>query len=158
MSMQVTVRLEEVREALEPLVGLKLRGHVGGPPSSRFPLDRLVEALRERWLGVEEYRGVRVLGVDLGGGVHLVCHFNREQPDDFCIGLEGDNPWGRVVEAAERLSRRLNESFTLTLAAVVHALQGLILGEEEEVEAIEDVDQVIEELLTWLPEYVAVTE
>ena len=160
MSMRVTIALDELREALKPLVGLKLLGHISGPPSSKLPLDRLVGALAERRIGEEEYRGVRIVGVDLGGGVHLICHFNSEQPDDFCIALEAaeKGPWQRLVEAADKLSRRLNESYTLTLSALVHAIQGLITGEEEEIEVIEDEDQVIEELLTWLPEYVAVVE
>ena len=158
MSMQVNVKLEDVREALQPLVGLKLRGHISGPPSSKLPLGKLVEALRDRWTGVEEYEGTRVLGVRLDENTYLVCHFGLEQPDDFCIALEGERAWERLLEAADKLSRKMNESFTRTLAALVHALQGIITGEEEEIEEISDPDQVIEELLTWLPEYVAVTD
>ncbi len=74
------------------------------------------------------------------------------------MALEGDNPWKRVTDAAAALSKLTRESYTLMLSAIAHAIQGIVSGEEEEVEEIEDPDQVIEELLTWLPEYIAITE
>ncbi|ABM80612.1 hypothetical protein [Hyperthermus butylicus] len=159
MSMQVTVKYDEVREALQTLTGLKLRGNISGPPTSRLPLRRIVEdAMKPRIAAVEEYRGSRIVAVKIDDSLYLVCHFGLDQPDDFCIALEGENAWQRVAEAADKLSRKMNESYTLTLSAIIHALQGIITGEEEEVEEITDPDQVIEELLTWLPEYIAVVE
>ncbi len=159
MSMQVTVKYDDLYEALEPLRGLRLRGAISGPPTSKLPLRKIVEkGLSHLKVGEEEYRGTRVVALKLDDETYLVCHFGLEEPDDFCIALEGEKAWERVTEAANRLSKLTNESYTLTLAAIVHALQGIIHGEEEEVEEITDPDQVIEELLTWLPEYIAVTD
>ncbi len=157
--MQITVRYDDVRKALEPLTGLKLRGQISGPPTSKLPLRTIVEkGLAERVRAVEEYRGSRIVAVEIGDGLWLICHFSSEQPDDFCIAVEGERAWERVVEAADKLSRLTKETYTVILSAIVHALQGIITGEEEEVEEISDPDQIIEELLTWLPEYIAVTD
>ncbi len=158
MSYQVTVKYQDVYRVLEPLRGLKLRGSIQGAPVSKFPLRLLVEALRDRVIGSEEYRDSRVTGIRLDQHTVLVCHFGLDQPDDFCIALEDGDAWERLTRAAHELSKLTRESYTLTLAAIVHALQGIVSGEEEEVEAIEDPDQVIEELLTWLPEYISVTD
>ena len=160
MSMQVTVRYDDVYNALEPLRGIKLRGTISGPPTSKLPLDRIYERfLRQGELDREEYRGVRVTGVKVDDKLYLACHFKLEEgPDDFCIAIEADDAWTRLTRAADQLSRLTNESYTLTLAALIHALQGIIHGEEEEIEEITDPDQVIEELLTWLPEYIAITD
>jgi len=159
VSMQITVKYDDVRKALEPLVGIKLRGNISGPPTSKLPLRRIVEdALKEHIQSIEEYRGSRIVAVRIADDLWLLCHFSTDQPDDFCLALEGENVWERVAEAANKLSRLTKESYTVILSAIVHALQGIITGEEEEVEEISDPDQVIEELLTWLPEYIAITE
>jgi hypothetical protein len=159
MSMQVTVKYSDVYRALEPLRGLKLRGSVHGPPTSRFPLRELVDnALSTSILGVEEYRSSRIVGVRITPVLHLLCHFGLEEPDDFCVAVEGDNPWKRVTDAALQLSKLTRESYTVILSAIVHAIEGVVSAEEEEVEEISDPDQVIEELLTWLPEYITVVD
>lgn len=158
MSMQVTVKYDDVYEALKPLTGIKLRGAIPGAPTSKLPLRKIVEALRERIVAEEEYRGTRIVAIKLDDETYMVCHFGLEEPDDFCIVIEGEKAWDRILQAADKLSRLTKESFTLTLAAIIHSLQGIIHGEEEEVEEIADPDQVIEELLTWLPEYIAVTD
>jgi len=158
LSMQVTVKYDDVYNALEPLRGIKLRGAIPGAPTSKLPLGKLVEALSDRIVAKEEYRDTRIVAVRLDDETYMVCHFGLEQPDDFCIVVEGENAWERIAEAASKLSKLTNESYTLTLSAIIHALQGIIHGEEEEVEEITDPDQVIEELLTWLPEYIAVTD
>jgi len=157
--MQVSVRYDDVYNALEPLRGIKLRGSIQGPPLSKLPLHEIVEkGLGHAVVDSEEYRGSRVVGVRITEKLYLVCHFGTEEPDDFCVALEAENAWERIADAADKLSRLMKESYTLTLSAIVHALQGIISSEEEEVEEISDPDQVIEELLTWLPEYIAVTE
>ena len=157
--MRITVRYDDVYEALRPLQGIKLRGSVQGAPVSKFPLRELVEeALRERVIGVEEYRGVRVLAVKVRDRLQLLCNFGLEQPDDFCVAVEADDAWKRVCDSAAKLSKLTGESYTLLISAIIHALQGIVSGEEEEIEEISDPDQVIEELLTWLPEYIAVTD
>ena len=159
LSMQVTVKYDDVRGALEPLVGLKLKGNISGPPTSKLPLREIVErGLQGRIRYSEEYRGSRIVAVEISDRLWLICHFSSEQPDDFCIAVEGEKAWDRILEAADKLSRFTKESYSVILSAIVHALQGIITGEEEEVEEISDPDQVIEELLTWLPEYIAVTD
>ncbi|HID40919.1 MAG TPA: hypothetical protein EYP33_02055 [Pyrodictium sp.] len=159
MSMQISVKYDDVYYALETLRGIKLRGSIQGPPLSKLPLREIVEkGLGHAVLGLEEYRGSRIVGVKITDNLYLICHFGTEEPDDFCVVLEAENAWGRVIEAADKLSRLMKESYTLTLSAIIHALQGIISSEEGEIEEISDPDQVIEELLTWLPEYVAVTE
>lgn len=160
VSYRVTVSYEEVSRALSVLVGLRLRGSIQGPPLSKLPLRRIVEnAMREHIIGTEEYRDIVVMGVDAGGGLHLVCHFNRgDNPDDFCVALEGDNPWKRVLDAAAKLSKATNASYTELLSGIVHALQGIVSGHEEEVEEITSSDEVLEEFLTWLPEYISVVD
>lgn len=159
MSMQVSVKYDDVYNALEPLRGIKLRGSIQGPPLSKLPLREIVEkGLGHAVVNSEEYRGSRIVGVKITEKLYLACHFGTEEPDDFCVALEAEDAWKRVADAADKLSRLMKESYTLTLSAILHALQGVISGEEEEVEEISDPDQVIEELLTWLPEYVAVTE
>jgi len=157
--MQVTVKYDDLYKALEPLRGIKLQGTISGPPTSRLPLRKIAEkGLAHLRVAEEEYRGVRIEAYRLDEKTYLVCHFGLEEPDDFCIAVEGENAWGRIAEAASAVSRLTNESYTLTLASIIHALQGIIHGEEEEIEEISDPDQVIEELLTWLPEYIAVTD
>ncbi len=159
MSYNVTVSYGEVLDALKGLVGLRLQGSIYGPPTSKFPLRTVVEnAMKEHIIGVEEYQDVKIVGVGVEEGLHLLCHFNKSEPDDFCLAVRGDNPWSRVVEAAARLSKATRASYTALLSAVLHALQGIVSGEEEGVEEITDPDQVIEELLTWLPEYISVTD
>ena len=159
MPVQVTIRYDDLYRALEPLRGIKLRGSVQGKPLSKFPLRELVEMLSNRYLGREEYRGHLVIGLRINdSNKYVICHFGLEEPDDFCIGLEGENVWERISQAANELSKLIGESYTLILSAIVHAIQGIISGEEEEVEEISDPDQVVEELLVWLPEYVQVVE
>jgi hypothetical protein len=159
VSMQVTVKYDDVYKALEPLKGLRLKGAIPGAPTSKLPLRKIVEkALTNRVVATEEYRGTRIVAVKIDDETYMVCHFGLEEPDDFCIVVEGEKAWDRIAEAADRLSKLTKESYTLTLASIIHALQGIIHGEEEEVEEITDPDQVIEELLTWLPEYIAVTD
>jgi len=157
--MQVSVKYDDVYNALEPLRGIKLRGSIQGPPLSKLPLREIVEkGLGHAIVDTEEYRGSRVVGVRITEKLYLACHFGTEEPDDFCVALEAEDAWKRVSDTADKLSRLMKESYTLTLSAIIHALQGIISSEEEEVEEISDPEQVIEELLTWLPEYVAVTE
>ncbi|BEP18547.1 hypothetical protein PYJP_18990 [Pyrofollis japonicus] len=159
MSMQVSVKYDDVYNALEPLRGLKLRGSISGPPSQKLPLRKIVEnGMKERIIATEEYRGSRIVAVKIDDETYLICHFGLEEPDDFCIAVEGKEAWQHIVQAADKLSRLMKESYTLTLSAIIHALQGIISAEEGEVEEITDPDQVIEELLTWLPEYIAITD
>ncbi len=159
MSMQINVKYDDVYNALEPLRGIKLRGAIPGAPTSKLPLRKIVEkALGPHIVATEEYRGTRIVAAKIDDETYMVCHFGLEEPDDFCIVVEGEKAWDRIVEAADKLSRLMKESYTLTLAAIIHALQGIIHGEEEEIEEISDPDQVIEELLTWLPEYIAITD
>ncbi len=159
MSMRVTVRYNDVYKALEPLRGLKLLGVIPGPPTSRIPLAKIYESLiKSAEVGREEYRGTRITAARVDDETFIVCHFGLEEPDDFCVVVGGEKAWDRILEAADKLSRLTNESYTLTIAAILHSLQGIIHGEEGEVEEITDPDQVIEELLTWLPEYIAVVD
>ncbi len=159
MSMKITVKYDDVYKALEPLRGIKLRGSVQGAPISRFPLRDLIEyGLKDKIVGIEEYRDVRVVGVGIRDSLYLICNFGLEQPDDFCVAVEASNAWERICNSAIGLSKLTGESYTLMLSAIVHALQGIVSAEEEEVEEISDPDQVIEELLTWLPEYIAITD
>lgn len=157
--MQVTVKYNDVYEALEPLRGLKLRGSINGPPTQRIPLRRIIETgMKDKIIASEEYRGSRIIAVRVDNNLYLVCHIGIEEPDDFCVVIEGENAWKRIMDAADKLSRLTRESYTPMLSAIVHALQGIISAEEGEVEEITDPDQVIEELLTWLPEYIALTD
>ncbi|RUM48066.1 MAG: hypothetical protein DSY37_00650 [Hyperthermus sp.] len=159
MSMQITVKYETVYQALKPLTGLKLRGSILGLPTSKLPLMKIYDRFfKQGEIGCEEYRGVRVCSVKIDDATVIVCHFGLEEPDDFCIVVEGDNAWERIVNAANALSRAMNASYTLTLASLIHAIQGIIHGEEERVEEIQSPDQIIEELITWLPEYIAITD
>jgi len=159
MSIQVAIRYDDLYRILEPLRGIKLRGSIQGKPLSKFPLRELVEMLSEKHLGREEYRGHLVIGLRINtSNIYVVCHFGLEEPDDFCIGLEGDKVWERISRVASKLSKLIGESYTLTLSAIVHAIQGIVSSEEEEIEEISDPDQIVEELLIWLPEYVQVVE
>ncbi len=158
MAMKVTVKYSDLYEALKPLTGLKLRGSIQGRPLSRFPLKELVNALYNRVIGEEKYREHEVVCIELNEKLHMICHFNIEEPDDFCIAIEDENPWQKITEAALKVSKLTGESYTLTLSALVHAIQGLIASEEEAIEKIEDPDQVIEELITWLPDYITVID
>ena len=157
--MQVTVKYDDVYEALEPLKGIRLRGSINGPPTQRLPLREIIEkGMSDRVVASEEYRGSRIVAVKISDKLYLVCHFGLEEPDDFCIAIEGENAWDKIASVADKLSRLTRESYTPILSAIVHALQGIISAEEGEVEEITDPDQVIEELLTWLPEYIAITD
>ncbi len=157
--MQVTVKYNDVYEALELLKGLRLRGSINGPPTQRLPLREIIEkGMGDKVVAAEEYRGSRIVAVRIGDKLYLVCHFGLEEPDDFCIAIEGENAWEKITSVADKLSRLTRESYTPILSAIVHALQGIISAEEGEVEEITDPDQVIEELLTWLPEYIAITD
>ncbi|HIC99133.1 MAG TPA: hypothetical protein EYP08_05730, partial [Pyrodictiaceae archaeon] len=143
MSIQATIRYDDLYRVLEPLCGIKLRGSVQGRPLSKFPLRELVEMLSNKYLGREEYRGHLVIGLRINDtNKYVICHFGLEEPDDFCIGLEGENVWERISRVANELSKLTGESYTLTLSAIVHALQGLISSEEEEIEEISNPDQI----------------
>jgi len=157
--MQVTVKYNDVYEALEPLKGLRLRGSINGPPTQRLPLREIIEeGIGDKVVAAEEYRGSRIVAARISDDLYLVCHFGLEEPDDFCIAIEGENAWEKIASVADKLSRLTRESYTPILSAIIHALQGIISAEEGEVEEITDPDQVIEELLTWLPEYIAITD
>ncbi len=158
MSMQVEVRYDDIYEALKPLTGLRLSGSIQGRPISKFPLRELVEHLAHVRVGAEEYRSHRVEAFRVREDIDVVCHFGLEEPDDFCVALVGEKPWERLTEAAGKISKLTNASYTLILSALIHAVQGIISSEEEEVEEITDPDQVLEELLVWLPEYIKVVE
>lgn len=159
MAVQVTIKYDDLYRILEPLRGIKLRGSIQGRPLSKFPLREFIEMLSDKYLGKEEYRGHVVVGLRIDAtSKYVICHFGLEEPDDFCIALEGDNVWERISHVAGELSKLIGESYTLILSAIVHAIQGVISSEEEEIEEISDPDQIVEELLVWLPEYVQVVE
>ncbi|NPA05287.1 MAG: hypothetical protein GXO09_04265 [Crenarchaeota archaeon] len=158
MSMSVEVKYDDIYEALKPLVGIRLSGSIQGKPISKFPLRELAENLKHIRLALEEYRGHRIEAFRLKKDIDMACHFGLEEPDDFCIALVGEEPWNKLVEAANKISKLTNASYTLILSAIIHAIQGIISSEEEEVEEITDPDQVLEELLVWLPEYIKVVE
>ncbi|AEM39320.1 hypothetical protein Pyrfu_1462 [Pyrolobus fumarii 1A] len=158
MSAEIRAKYDDVYKALEPLRGLNLLGTLNGPPTNRFPLRELVEKLSNEFIEDTEYRGHRIVVFPLANNRIVICHFGLEEADDFCICVEGENAWKRIHEATVKLSKLFKESYTLMLQAIVHALQGMITAEEGAKEKIEDPDEVIEELLTWLPEYVAIEE
>ncbi len=158
MSSAIRVKYDDVYEALKPLEGLELHGTINGPPTNRFPLRDLIEKLRNEFLEDTEYRGHRVVAFNIDEKRSVICHFGTEEPDDFCICVAGDKPWDKIKEVTLKLSKLFKESYTLMLQALVHALQGMITAEEGAKERIENPDEVLEELLTWLPEYVAIEE
>ena len=158
MSSEIRAKYNDVYNALEPLRGLELRGTINGPPTNRFPLRELIMKLSKEFIEDTEYRGHRIVALPLDEKRVVICHFGTEEPDDFCICVEGEKPWERIDEATKKLAKLFKESYTLMLQALVHALQGMITAEEGEKEKIEDPDEVLKELLTWLPEYVAIEE
>jgi len=158
VSSEIRVKYDDVYNALEPLRGLRLLGTLNGPPTNKFPLQDLIMKLGSEFIEDVEYRGHRVVVLPLSGNRVVICHFGLEEPDDFCICVEGERAWERINESASRLSKLFKESYTLMLQALVHALQGMITAEEGAKERVEDPDEVLEELLTWLPEYVAIEE
>ncbi len=158
MSSEIRAKYSDVYEALQPLTGLVLLGTINGPPTNRFPLRDLIMQLRDRFIEDTEYRGHRIVALKLDEKRVVVCHFGTEEPDDFCICVEGEKAWERIDEATKKLSKLFKESYTLMLQAIVHALQGMITAEEGAKERIENPDEVLNELLTWLPEYVAIEE
>ncbi len=158
MSFQMTVKYDDVYKAVEELVGLKLHDTINGPPTSRFPLREFFENSVKNIVDVEEYENKKIIAVKVKENLYIVCHFNVQEPDDFCLAIEGEKAWEKVKEVATRLSKLTKVSYMTILSALVHALQGVISAEEGEIEEINTPDQVIEELLTWLPEYIAVTD
>ncbi len=158
MSSEIRVKYDDVYNALEPLRGLKLLGTLNGPPTNKFPLHEFIEKLKNEFIEDTEYRGHRIIVLPLSANRIVVCHFGLEEPDDFCICVEGENAWQRINDSVAKLSKLFKESYTLMLQALIHALQGMITAEEGAKEEIRDPDEVLEELLTWLPEYVAIEE
>ncbi|MET1101767.1 MAG: hypothetical protein ABWW69_04740 [Pyrodictiaceae archaeon] len=159
MTYKIEVKYNDIYKALEVLEGIRLWGAIQGPPTTRIPLRKIVEkTMANNIIGREEYRGIAVVGVKVEEQLYLACHFKDEGEDDFCVIVEGENAWSRILKAAERIYKITKESYTLTLSIVLHAIQGLITGEEGEIEEISSADQIIEELLTWLPEYIVVTD
>ncbi len=158
MSSEIRVKYDDVYAALEALQGLELHGTLNGPPTNRFPLRELIEKLGNEFIEDTEYRGHRIVVFRLDDKRVVICHFGLDEPDDFCICVAGEKPWERIHEATVKLSKLFKESYTLMLQALVHALQGMITAEEGAKERIENPDEVLNELLTWLPEYVAIEE
>ena len=158
MTFKITISYNDLYNTLKPLEGVKLHGGLSGPPSTRFPLRNLIELISREHLDVEEHRAIRITSIKLKENMYVICHFNLEEPDDFCICVEGLNVWNTIKSIAFKLSKLSHVSYIELLSALIHAIYGVISAEEGEVEEIASADQIIEELLTWLPEYIAVTE
>jgi hypothetical protein len=157
--MTISVKYTDVYNALSILSGVKLLGTISGPPTTRIPLREIYyKFIKPGEVGSEEYGGVEVRAAEVSPDTTIVCHFSSEEPDDFCVVLKGGNLWQKLTDAANKLSKLTRESYTRMLAALVHSLQGLIHREEGELEEVRSPDDIIEELLTWLPEYVTLTD
>jgi len=156
--MKIAVKYNELYNVLKPLEGVRLCGCLSGPPTSKFPLRELLNYVKDEAKELETHKETIIMAVKLNNNKHIICHFNVNEPDDFCICMESQNPWEQLRSIAFRLSKLTQVSYIELLSAITHALYGLITAEEEEVEEITSADQVIEELLTWLPQYLEIID
>ncbi len=159
MTFSMNIRYNDLRQTLEPLIGLILKGAILGAPTSKFPLRDLVEKIENKYIVLaDRYESVEIKAIKLEDKKYVLCYFNLEEPDDFCISIEREEAIERIVDASKKLSKLANTSFSTMLIALIKALQGVIHREEGEIEVIEDPDTLIEELLTWLPNYISVVD
>lgn len=159
MTFTMSIKYSDLRRTLEPLVGLVLRGVILGAPTSKFPLRDLIEKIERKYIILsDKYEKAEIKAIELENNKYVLCHFNPEEPDDFCISMEKEKAIEKIIDTSRSLSKLTNTSFSTMLIALIKSLQGAIHREEGEIEEIEDPDTLIEELLTWLPNYISVVD